>query len=296
MKILITGGAGFIGYHLSQELSRQGHEIVSIDNFFHPCGALHPLVLYGDIRDHRFMDILVSQVDLVYHLAAQIHVDYSIEHPIETADINVMGTLELLNACVKYKKKIILASSSEVYGTSQTDMISETHPLDGQSPYAATKIAADRLAKAYHDTFGLQVVIVRNFNIFGEYQNDDSYGSVIAKFTRAALRGETLKIYGDGEQQRDYMHIFDAVRMYNFCQDIKLFGQPINMGTGKTVKIVDLARKIVEYTNSSSLIEHVQPRLGEVQRLCCDATLAKSLGLVSQTDFDKQLFEYIDWY
>ena len=135
MKILITGGAGFIGYHLSQELSRQGHEIVSIDNFFHPCGALHPLVLYGDIRDHRFMDILVSQVDLVYHLAAQIHVDYSIEYPTETVDINVTGALNLFNACVKYKKKIIFASSSEVCRKRAYNLALVHHPRRFSKPH-----------------------------------------------------------------------------------------------------------------------------------------------------------------
>src|SRR3990167_10429668 len=174
------------------------------------------MMLHGDIRTD---DMIVGgtiydyvrESDIVFLLAAQIHVDKSIENPQETIDINVNGTLNILEACRKYGKKLVFASSSEVYGTSQSEFMSETHPLDAQSPYAASKVAGDRLCKSYIDTYGMDISILRNFNTFGEYQNDGSYGGVIAIFTRQALAGEPITIYGTGEQERDYMYIEDAL-------------------------------------------------------------------------------------
>ena len=170
MKALITGGAGFIGYHLHQSLEKDGHEVIAIDNFYHPCEAPQEAT-YADVRYYDEVEKYVEWADMIFHLAAQIHVDRSIEIPQETFDINVKGTINVLEACRKFKKKIIFASTSEVYGSSQTDEMDESHPLDGHSPYAASKIAGDRLCKSYYETFGLPVIILRNFNTFGCYDN-----------------------------------------------------------------------------------------------------------------------------
>ena len=217
MKALITGGRGLIGWHLFNHLTAQGHEVISVDNLFHPCLAPDNGSKYADIRYYGEIEPHVEWCDIVFHLAAQIHVDRSIDFPSETVDINVSGTLNILEAVRKFDKRMVFASTSEVYGSSQCDTMDESHPLDGQSPYAASKIAGDRLCKAYYDSFGSKVIILRNFNVFGEWQKDDSYGSVIAKFTKAALSNEPLYIYGDGRQERDYMHVSDAVRMYDLC-------------------------------------------------------------------------------
>lgn len=296
MKALVIGGAGFIGTHLRKHLKRQGHEVISLDNFFHPCKADHSDVVYADIRYYDEIEGHIAKADIVFALAAQIHVDRSIHFPQETVDINVKGTMNVLEACKKYDKKMIFASTSEVYGTAQTEDIAESHPLDGQSPYAASKTAGDRMCKAYWDTFGTEVVILRNFNVFGPWQNDTSYGSVISIFTRAALLGEPLKIFGDGSQERDYMYVDDAVKAYDICATIDVYGEPINVGSGETVKIIDLANKIIELTESQSEIIHVEPRAGEVQRLCANIEKAKSLGFVSETDFDRDLAKYVVWY
>lgn len=295
MRILITGGAGFIGYHLAQSCKRRGDEVVSLDNGFHPCLAPSD-TKYADIRYYDEIEKYVEWADTVFHLAAQIHVDRSIHYPQETLDINVKGTLNILEACRKFGKKMVFASTSEVYGSSQVEFMNESHPLDGQSPYAASKIAGDRLCKAYYDTYGTDVTILRNFNTFGEWQKDDSYGSVIAKFTRAALTGEPLYIYGDGTQERDYMHVKDAVGGYHLCESLNKPGEIVNIGTGKTITINELAERIVSLTQSKSPIIHIAPRAGEVQRLCAGIEKARSLGFEPKTDFDKDLANYSLWF
>jgi len=285
-----------MGSHLSKFLFSLGHEIKGIDNDFHSC-TLTPAgeVRFGDIRNIKDMEEQIQWANIVIHLAAQIHVDYSIKFPQETLDINLSGTLNVLELCRKYSKKVIIASTSEAYGSSQVGYMSETHPLDCQSPYGASKVAADRLAKSYIDTYGMDIVIIRNFNAFGPYQNDGSYGSVIARFTKAALTGEPLYIYGDGTQERDYMYIEDVCQAYDFAVH-KCPAGVYNFGTGTTQTIADIAANILLITGSKSKVIGIEPRAGEVQRLCCDITKARNLGFEPTTRFDRDLRKYIAWY
>ena len=290
-NILVTGADGFIGSHLHNKLETLG-EVKGIDNYSHPSKAPNKSE-YGDVRYYRDIEDYVKWADIVFHLAAQIHVDKSIKNPQETIDVNVGGTLNVLELCRKYKKKLVFASTSEVYGSSQEEFMDERHQLDAQSPYAASKVAGDRLCKSYIDTYGMDIAILRNFNTFGEYQNDGSYGGVIAIFTKQALNNEPITIYGSGEQERDYMYIDDAVNGYILAS--KITGV-INIGTGTTVKIKELAEQIKEITKSKSEIIHLDDRAGEVQRLCAGIDKAKSLGYTPQTDFKKHLTQYINWY
>lgn len=291
-KALITGANGFIGSHLKQSLEKDGHTVIGLDNNFHPSGNKTECII-GDIRNKELVDELVKKVDVVYHLAAIIHVDYSIKYPADTLDVNIYGTLNILEACRKYKKKLIFASSSEIYGTSQTDAMTEEHPLDCQSPYAATKVAGDRLCKSYIDTYGMDISILRNFNTFGEWQNDGSYGGVIAIFTRQALAGKPITIFGDGTQERDYMYIDDAIKGYKLASTMT---GTLNVGTGDTTSINNIAIMIKNITGTPSEIIHTKERPGEVQRLCADISKAGRLGFRSTTKFIVNLKKYIDWY
>jgi len=293
MKILVTGGAGFIGSHLMEFLEDKGYEVIGLDNLQWSTRQMKNMVI-GDIRDIELVDFLVSKIDEVYHLAAQINVDYGNEHPHETYDINVGGTLNILEACRKYGKRMIYASISEVYGSARTEKISEEHPLDAQSVYAASKLAADRLCKAYSDTYGTDVRILRNFNTFGNYQRYNSYGGVIAIFVDRALHNKPPIINGDGKQERDYIHITDALRGYELIAEKGKRGQPINIGTGKSISINEIARLVQRFTGCPQPI-HTDARPGEVRRLCADITKAKSIGFIPKTQFETNLEDYIKW-
>ncbi len=291
-KCIVTGGAGFIGSHLASKLDDLGNKVVSIDNFMHPCEEPYPS-RFADVRYVRDMEQYFRGADICFHLAAQISVDRSIHSPQETLDINLNGTLNILELCRKHRVRLIFASTSEVYGTSQRPKMDEDHPLDAQSPYGASKAAADRLCKSYIDTYGMKIAILRNFNTFGPYQNDDSYGGVIAIFTKAALNGAPLNIFGSGRQERDYMWVADAVSAY-----LKMVDQTgvFNAGSGTTIKVNRIAEVIKKHARSTSRIVHVKARPGEVQRLCCDASKIKKLGWKPKTTIEEGIRKYVDFY
>ena len=174
-----------------------------------------------------------------------------------------------------------------------SDKQGEDHPLDPQSPYGASKLAGDRLCFAYSQTFPeMNICVVRNFNTFGEYQRDDSYGGVIAKFVKMAFRDEPLTLYGDGTQRRDYMHVKDAVSAYMLARTLE---GTYNFGTGKPIGIRWLAERIIRMTGSRSKIVVTKPRRGEVYWLEADIKKARNVGFKPETNFWKDLKKYIEW-
>jgi UDP-glucose 4-epimerase len=309
MKILITGGAGFIGSHLCDKYVEAGHNVICLDNFM--TGNIlniRPLIhkrnfklINGDIRDFDLMEKIMPEVDVVFHLAAQIHVDRSVVEPKATYEINVIGTQNVLESARMYDvKKIIYASTSEVYGSAQYAPIDEKHPLEAPHPYGASKIAADRMCYSYLQTYGMNIVIMRLFNVFGPRQKDIGYGGVISIFTRRILNNMPPIIYGDGQQTRDYTYITDAIKAYDLAiNHNEPITEPINFGTGKEVSIINLAEMILDLTGKNGGLKpvHVQPRIGEVKRLIADAAKAKKLlGWSPTYDFKKGLKEFIEWY
>ena len=227
-KYLVTGGAGFIGSHLCEKLINLDHEVVCLDNFYN--GNLNNirglfnsenfLFVEGSILDKDLVCELTRDVDHIFHLAAQIHVEKSIIRPTETLEINIEGTKNLLDIC-KVNKNISMsiASSAEVYGESYGEH-TELSPVKPQSPYAASKVAAEALCISYFYTYGTDARIVRNFNTFGPRQRSSGYGSVIAIFVKRALEGKPLIVYGDGEQTRDYQYIDDVLSGYLISESI----------------------------------------------------------------------------
>src|SRR3990167_9698795 len=194
-RILITGAAGFIGSHLGNRLVDLGNYVKGVDNFYHASG--HPLKFRcetGDVRDGAYLPILAKSCDVIVHLAAVINIDNSIEFPEGVIDINTTGTLRALETARRLDIPFVFASSSEVYGPTQATSMDETHPLDAQSPYAASKVFGDRLCLSYQKTHGMDINVVRLFNTFGPYQMCDGYGGVIAKFVRQALDGKPMTI------------------------------------------------------------------------------------------------------
>jgi UDP-glucose 4-epimerase len=309
MKILITGGAGFIGSHLCEKYVSEGETVFCLDNFEN--GDLRNIyglitnkkfkLIHGDIRDSNLLEKIMPRVDAIIHLAAQIHVERSIIEPKLTYDVNVLGTLNLLEVARRYDvEKIIHTSTSEVYGSARSLLMNEDHPLCAPHPYGASKIAADRLCYAYVQTFGMNICIARPFNTFGPKQKDHGYGGAISIFTRRVLSGRPPIIYGDGSQTRDYMYIDDLVKAYDLVlKSNKSLKEVINFGTGKDVKIIDLANKIIELCDHKRKIEpvHVAPRPGEIKQMIADYSKAKKLlGWEPKYTLERGLEEFVEWY
>ena len=309
MKMLITGGAGFIGSHLCDKYTKEGHTVLCLDNFMsgnltnvrHLLDNRNFKLLKGDVRDFDLLEKIIRDVDVVFHLAAQIHVERSYVEPKLTYEINVMGTQNILEvARIHDAKRVIYASTSEVYGSAQYSPIDEQHPLNAPHPYGASKIAADRMCYAYIHTYGMNISIVRLFNIFGPRQRDIGYGGVISIFTRRILSNMPPIIYGDGRQTRDYTSVEDAVRAYDLVLNHnEPITEPINFGSGREESILDLANMLIALAGKKGDIKpvHVEPRLGEVKRLIANATKAKKLlGWEPECKLEEGLEKFVQWY
>jgi UDP-glucose 4-epimerase len=309
VKILITGGAGFIGSHLCDKYTKGGNIVICLDNFMsgnltnirHLLSYKNFKLINGDVRDFDLLEKIITDVEVIFHLAAQIHVDRSIIEPKLTYDINISGTQNILELARRYDiRKVIHASTSEVYGTAQYTPMDEKHPLNAPHPYGASKIAADRMCYAYKQTYGIDIAIMRLFNVFGPKQRDTGYGGVISIFVRRALSSMPPIIYGDGKQTRDYTYIEDALSAYDTVLNYDgVLEGPINFGTGTEVKIIDLANKIIKLTGQQGKLKpvHVEPRPGEVQRLIADISEAKKLlKWEPKCTLEEGLERFIDWY
>jgi UDP-glucose 4-epimerase len=309
MRILITGGAGFIGSHLCDKYTKEGETVICLDNFLngdlvnirHLLDYRNFKLINGDIRDYDLLEKITRDVDVIFHLAAQVHVDRSYIEPKLTYDINVGGTQNILEiARLHDVEKVIHASTSEVYGSATYAPIDEKHPLNAPHPYGASKIAADRMCYAYQHTYGMNVNILRFFNIFGPRQRDVGYGGVISIFTRRVLNNIPPLIYGNGLQTRDYTYVEDVIRAYDLALNHTTpLKEPINFGTGTEVTIKYLANKIIELCGKQGVIEpvYIEPRIGEVNRLIADASRAREdLGWYPEYDFNAGLKKFVDWY
>jgi len=303
MKVCVTGGAGFIGSNLTGKLLSMGNEVIVIDNL--KTGTKENLKEFennsrftfsnSSILDGNLFDLLEG-VDVVFHEAAMVDVEASIKNPEETFRVNVDGTVNLLDACVKSEvKEIIMASSCAVY--SENDIPSkEVSELDAKSPYAESKIRAEKSVKRYSDKYGIKYNIMRYFNVYGPNQRMNSgYAAVIPKFITNALKGEKLTIYGDGSQGRDFVFVEDVVNANMLCLNRGVDGEIFNIGSGKEVTINQLAEKIIELTGSDSEIEHTDAK-EEIMHSMADITLSKrKLTYLPSYPLEEGLKITIDW-
>ena len=268
MKILVTGGAGFVGSHLVDLLLKEGHHITVLDDLStsqakNLAGALkspHCALVQGSILDIALVEKLVSKVDGCFHLAAALGVERIIERPLESLEINVRGSEIVLRACAAQGIRTLVTSTSEIYGKSQDIPLREDgdrvlgSPLKSRWTYSEAKALEEAYAIILHQQQKLPVVIARLFNTVGPRQTG-AYGMVIPRFVKAALDGETLRIHGDGTQSRVFCHVTDAVRALNglFFSDIS--GDVFNVGGVGEISIAELAQKVVSQTHSSSRVE-----------------------------------------
>jgi UDP-glucose 4-epimerase len=271
MRILVTGGAGFIGSHLTERLLSDGHSIVVLDNFTtsSPRNLLNLgsksniKIQEGSVLDRSSLDSIISEVDYIFHLAAAVGVFNIVDNPLQSMLINIRGTENVLEFADKYSKPVFIASSSEVYGKNNSDSLREDSDRIVGSPttlrwsYSEAKAIDESLAHAYHVEKGLETRTVRFFNTVGPRQLG-AYGMVVPRFINAALLNKPITIYGDGMQTRCFAHVYDvidAVIAVAFSENT--IGRVVNIGNNFEISINDLAKKIIEETSSKSEIIHI---------------------------------------
>jgi UDP-glucose 4-epimerase len=269
MKYLITGGAGFIGSHLAEKLVTRGDQVVIIDNLstgdaLNLSGILPKIELkIGNILDKPLIDRLIAETDYVVHFAAALGVFNIINKPLESLITNLQGTEVVLEACDKYQKPILVASTSEIYGKNNKVPLNEEddrligHPLKSRWSYSEAKAIDESLAYFYFQEKNLPVRIIRFFNTVGPRQVGN-YGMVLPRLVSAALKNQPLPIYGTGDQTRCFCHVFDTVIAILMVMDSdKAIGQVFNVGNNQQISIMELAKKVIELTGSSSTIEKI---------------------------------------
>ncbi len=306
-SFLVTGGAGFIGSHLVEELVRRGARVRVLDNFI--TGKRENLapfldrieLIEGDIRDLETCRRTVRGVDYVLHHAALISVPISIKDPVVTHDINVSGTLNLLWASAEARiRRFILASSAAVYGDTESLPLKEGEEGRPLSPYALSKLFCEKYCQYFYRAYALETILLRYFNVFGPRQDPLSpYASVIPLFFKKALAGERLQIYGDGEQSRDFIFIADVVEA-NFRAvgaPAEAVGGVYNIACGERTTVNALAAKINRLAGISIEPLHLEPRPGDVRHSYADIGRAsKLLGFVPRVNFQTGLEATIAWY
>ena len=309
MKVLVTGAAGFIGSHLCEMLVQKNFDVVAFDRYNpnNEWGWLegskykHDMeVILGDIRDYDSVYKSISGCESVFHLAALIGIPYSYVSPLAYMRTNIDGTYNILEASKQNDlNQIIITSTSETYGTAQTIPIKEDHPLVGQSPYSATKIAADQLALSYYKSFNIPIKVVRPFNTYGPRQ---SARAIIPTVITQILSGETEISLGNTTPTRDFTYVLDTcLGFLEIFRSKELFGEFTNIGTSTEVSIKDLCDLIKEIIGKEINIvqdkKRVRPTNSEVERLVCDNTkLISSTKWKQQYDLKEGLSLTVEWF
>jgi NAD dependent epimerase/dehydratase len=310
-RVLVTGAGGFIGSHLVERLLEEGCEVVAFVkyNSLNKWGWLDSFdkkvldkieIFIGDIRNADSVRKAIKDVDVVFHLAALISIPYSYDSPESYVETNIKGTLNILQACLDYSvERVLITSTSEVYGTAKFVPITEDHPKQGQSPYSATKIGADHLAESFYKSFNLPVVIVRPFNTYGPRQ---SARAVIPTIITQLLSGYDEIKLGSLHPTRDLVYVKDTVEGFvRLAQCDNAIGNEVNIATQSEISIQDLAIKLINKINPDAKIVsedlRIRPQNSEVERLLGSNEKLKELTRwIPETDIDRGLELTIDWF
>jgi NAD dependent epimerase/dehydratase len=311
MKVLVTGADGFIGSHLTEYLVRAGYQVRAfvLYNSFNSYGWLDTIpkeikdqieFFSGDVRDPNGMRVAMEGIDVVYHLAALIAIPYSYHSPDNYVDVNIKGTLNVLQAArMLGTKRVLVTSTSEVYGTAQYVPIDEKHPYQGQSPYSATKIGADRIAESFWRSFEMPLTIVRPFNTFGPRQ---SARAVIPTIITQLLNGADEIKLGDITPTRDLLFVQDTVRGFEaIARHDATIGEEVNIATQSEITVGDLAQKLIDQIRPQARIvteeQRLRPDKSEVRRLFgSNEKIQRLTDWRCQYSLDQGLAETVAWF
>lgn len=273
MSVLVTGGAGFIGSHLVERLLKEDYSVVVVDDL--SSGKTENLdlrnrrllFLRGDIRDREFIKKALKDVEVVFHLAALVDVAFSVQNPMVVNQVNVCGSLNILEESIKNNvKKFIYASSCAVYGEPLYLPIDEEHPTNPLSPYAVSKLAVEKYCQVFNRLYGFKTVCLRLFNVYGPRQESEFYSGVISQFIRRLRSGEPPIIFGDGLQTRDFVYVLDVVDAFYKAMISGVCVGEINVGSGMETSIKELARILIEKFGLKSVKPiYVEPRAGDLK-------------------------------
>ena len=304
---LVTGGAGFIGSHITDRLLEKHFEVTVVDDL--SSGRLENISAHigrsgfhfvkGDIRDPETIKRAVRNVEVVFHEAAFVGVPESIDRPLLTNDVNVNGTLNLLEASLRANvKRLILASSAAIYGEPKTVPINEDSASYLNSPYAISKLATEHYAKAYYQIYGLETICLRYFNVYGPRQTSGPYAAVITAFIDNLIKNERPTIYGDGMQTRDFINVRDVVQANILVMKKNCAGESFNVATGSSVTINNLL-KIMERIIGKGVVEpkYDAQRPQDIRKSCGDISRAnKVLGFKPEIPLEDGLEDFIEYY
>ena len=310
-SILVTGGCGFIGSHLVDRLLRAGHRVTVLDNFndfYEPAikrANCHPhlnsrdyTLVEADIRDSEAVEACFAggKFDEIIHLAAMAGVRPSIERPVLYQEVNLIGTMNLLQACRRHSvSRFIFASSSSVYGNNPKVPFSEDDPVDNPiSPYASTKKSGELMVYTYHHLYGIKAACLRFFTVYGPRQRPEM---AIHLFTDSIYHGREIKQFGDGGTQRDYTYVDDIVAGVMAAREADYRYEVVNLGRSDTIKLSDLIEKIQSYLGKRAIITVLSNQPGDVERTFADISKAEKLfGYAPKVSIDEGLDKFVNWY
>jgi UDP-glucose 4-epimerase len=301
-KALVTGGAGFIGSNLVRLLLERGVEVVVLDDLSSGFSEnLAPLpgarLIVGDVRDAETVASTIAGCETVYHLAASVGNTRSIEHPLTDSEVNVLGTLTVLEAARHAGvRKLVFSSSAGIFGELKTLPIAEDHPVEPDTPYGASKLGAEKLCLAYAKLYPLECVCLRYFNVYGVNQRYDAYGNVIPIFAHRMLRHLPVTIHGDGEQTRDFVNVRDVAQANYLAGLSRGVSGAFNIASGSRVTINELVRLMADAGSLRPAAEHGPPRPGDVRHSLADIGQARArLGFEPTVGLADGLREYMGW-
>jgi UDP-glucose 4-epimerase len=301
LKILVTGGAGFIGSNIVKLILEFGHEPVVFDDLSsgYQENLLPGVAFYhNDVRDQKSLAQAAKGCQVILHLAASVGNKRSIDHPVHDAEVNLLGTLNVLEVARLHSiNRVVYSSSAGIFGELRTLPISEDHPQDPDTPYGTSKLAAEKMCLVYNKLYGMSNTCLRYFNVYGPHQRYDAYGNVIPIFVNQVLRCKPMTIYGDGEQTRDFLNVRDVAEA-NLRATCAVEGVKgvYNIGSGKRITINHLAQLVQETAGISVSVQYAPPRQGDVRDSLADIRAASAaFGFKPSVSLEHGLKEYWQW-